>query len=78
MALAERPCGPQLSTARESLPNISQATAGSRFAVMVEHTDDCPTHHAVLASALAISSITCRYVGRSSSWPPSERGNSMR
>ena len=34
--------------------------------------------HAVLASVLAISSITCTNVGGSSSAPPSERGSSMR
>src|SRR5579872_2923489 len=71
------PDGPQASTPRGFFLKISSATFGFMALEMVEQTEVCPMHHAVEASALAISSIACTYSTGEISSPPSERGTSM-
>jgi hypothetical protein len=68
-ALAFWPTGPQDRTA-SGAPKISRATAGSTYAAASEQPEPWATHQAVLASALAISSMTATNVAGSTSSPP--------
>jgi hypothetical protein len=59
-------------------PKISRAISGFKCTAVIEQPEFWLTHHAVLASVLAISSITGTYCAGNNSAPPSDFGSSMR